>query len=98
MNGPGEESKKTFQSAIWTTVIGVAVITFAVIFAALFAGLWIDRLLRTGHIFTIILVIISIPVSILLTLWLVRRTTKRLKSTQANPSTKDLYRGTDDNS
>ena len=98
MNGPGEENNKVFRSAIWTTIIGVAVITFGVIMAALFAGLWIDRLMGSRHIFTFVLVLISIPVSILLTLWLVRRTTGRLKSSKANPSFKELDRGTDDNS
>ncbi len=99
MNGPGEENKKAFRSAVTITVVGVAVITFLVIFLALFAGLWIDKHFNTGnHLFTLGLVIVSIPVSIFLTFWLVRKATSRLKSTQIKPSAKDTYRGTDDNS
>ncbi len=96
MNGPGEDNKQAFRSAIWTTVIGVAVITIVVLFVALFAGLWLDRAFGSRPLFTIGLVIIGIPVSILLTLWLVKKTTRQLKDTQGHPSTKELNRGTDD--
>jgi len=95
MTGPGDENKNAFKSAVTITVVGVALITFVVIFVALFAGLWIDRLLSTKPLFTIGLVIISIPVSIGMTLWLVRKSTNRLKPSQGNPSTKDSNRGTD---
>ncbi len=52
--------------AVTITVIGVAVITFVILFIAIFAGLWLDKLLNTRPIITITLVIISIPVTILL--------------------------------
>jgi F0F1-type ATP synthase assembly protein I len=98
MNGPGEENKKAFRSAVTITVVGVAVITLVTLFAALFLGIWIDKVLGTKPLFTIGLVIVGIPVTIGLTFWLVRKATGRLKLTQANPSTKETDRGTDYNS
>jgi ABC-type transport system involved in cytochrome c biogenesis permease subunit len=98
MNQPGDENKNAFKSAVTITVVGVAVLTFVIIFLALFAGLWIDRVLDSKPLFTLGLVIISIPVTILLTLWLVRRATRRLKPPPGIISTKDTHRGTDYNS
>ncbi len=95
MSGPKDNNQSNFRSAVTITVIGVAVITFVVILAALFAGLWIDRLLSTKPIFTIGLVIISIPVTILLMLWLVKTATRRLKPPQTQPSAEESKRGTD---
>jgi ABC-type transport system involved in cytochrome c biogenesis permease subunit len=66
MNQSEDNNQNSFKSAVTITVIGVAVITFVVIFLALFAGLWLDRLMHSRPIFTISLVIISIPVTIIL--------------------------------
>jgi F0F1-type ATP synthase assembly protein I len=95
MNQPEEDNQNSFKSAVTITVIGVAVITFVVIFVALFAGLWLDKLLNSRPIFTIVLVIISIPVTILLMLRLVKVATNRIKPTQTKSSIEESHRGTD---
>ena len=77
MNQSEDDNQNSFKSAVTITVIGVAVITFVVIFVALFAGLWLDKLLNSRPVFTVVLVIISIPVTILLTLDRLSVTTDR---------------------
>ncbi len=98
MTQPKETNQNAFKSAVTITVIGVAVITFVVIFLALFVGRWLDGALGTRPWFTLGLVIVSIPVTIVLMLRLVKTATSKLKNTQGNSSTKDTNRGTDDNS
>jgi F0F1-type ATP synthase assembly protein I len=95
MNKPQDSNPNGFKSAVTITVIGVAVITFVVLFLALFAGMWLDKLLNSRPIFTIVLVIISIPVTILLMLRLVKVATSRIKSTQIKSSEEESHRGTD---
>ena len=95
MNQPEDDNQNSFKSAVTITVIGVAVITFVVIFLALFAGLWLDKLLNSRPILTIVLVIISIPVTILLMLRLVKVATSRIKPTQIKSSEEESHRGTD---
>jgi F0F1-type ATP synthase assembly protein I len=95
MNRPEDENQNSFKSAVTITVIGVAVITFVVIFVALFAGLWLDKVLNSRPIFTVVLVIISIPVTILLMLRLVKVATSRIKPTQIKSIEEESHRGTD---
>jgi ABC-type transport system involved in cytochrome c biogenesis permease subunit len=95
MKQPGTNNQNAFKSAVTITVAGVAIITFVVIFLALFAGLWLDKLMSTRPLFTIGLVIISIPVTIVLMLRLVKTATDRLKPAQPKPSAEEPNRGTD---
>jgi len=95
MNRPNDDDQNGFKSAVTITVIGVAVITFLILFVAIFGGLWLDRLLNTRPIITIVLVIISIPVTILLMLRLVKAATSRIKPTQIKSADKESNRGTD---
>ena len=95
MNQPDDHNQESFKSAVTITVVGVAVITFVVIFAALFTGLWLDRLLNTRPILTIVLVIVSIPVTILLMLRLVKVATSRIMPTGSKASEEQAHRGTD---
>ena len=95
MNQPDDPNQSGFKSAVTITVIGVAVITFGVIFLALFGGLWLDKLLNSRPLFTIILVILSIPVSIVLMLRLVKVAISRIKPAQIKSSQEESHRGTD---
>ena len=94
MSQPEDNNQSGFKSAVTITVVGVAVITFVVIFLALFAGLWLDGLLHTRPAFTIGLVIISIPVTIVLMLRLVKVATSRIKPNQTNSTEEETHRGT----
>ena len=71
----------------------VGCLTLIVVLAALFGGLWLDSQFDTKPIFTVGLMILSVPVTLVAMFWIVRKATSRLqKSTeqeseeiQANP-------------
>jgi F0F1-type ATP synthase assembly protein I len=79
MNGPGKQSQDEFRSAVTMTVVWVAGLTLAVIFLALFGGILLDKILATRPLFTIVLTIASIPVTIYLTLRVVKAATSRIQ-------------------
>jgi F0F1-type ATP synthase assembly protein I len=59
--------------------------TLVIVLVAVLGGLWMDSQLGTRPTFTIILVLISIPVSLLTMLFLARAAVGRIKA-QAEPS------------
>ena len=56
----------------------VGCLTLIVIFLALFAGLWLDNRFQTRPLFTIILTIGSVPVTLVAMFFVVRATTSRM--------------------
>lgn len=56
----------------------VGCLTLLIIFVALFVGLWLDRVLQTKPMFTLLLMIGSVPVTLVAMFWVVRNTTSRL--------------------
>ncbi|MGA2490505.1 MAG: AtpZ/AtpI family protein [Anaerolineales bacterium] len=61
------------------TVIWVAALTLSIIFIALYAGILLDRLLNSKPLFTIILTLASIPVTIYTTFRVVKAASSRIK-------------------
>ena len=61
------------------TVLWVAGLTLVIIFAALLAGLWLDKILNSRPWLTIIFILVSIPVTLFLTLRVVRSATARIQ-------------------
>jgi hypothetical protein len=55
-------------------------VTLLIVLAAVFGGLWLDARLGTKPALTMVLLVISIPVSIVVMLFLVRAATKRIKA------------------
>jgi F0F1-type ATP synthase assembly protein I len=94
MKQPHDTNPSDFKSAVTITVVGVAVISFGIIFLALFGGLWLDKLLHSRPIFTIVFMIISIPVTILLMLRLVKVATSRIKPAQTKTTEEETHHGT----
>jgi F0F1-type ATP synthase assembly protein I len=80
MNGSGKQGQDEFRSVVTMTVVWVAGLTMVVIFGALFAGILLDRLLNSKPLFTIVSMITSIPVTLLLTLRVVKSATRRIQS------------------
>jgi F0F1-type ATP synthase assembly protein I len=78
MNQPGNKQKDEFRAAVMLTVVWVAGLTLIIIFIALFAGIWLDRLLKSKPLLTIVLTIISIPVTIFTTFLIVKTTSRRI--------------------
>ncbi len=56
----------------------VGCLTLVVIFLALFLGLWLDNTFQTRPLFTIILMIGSVPVTLVAMFYVVRATTARM--------------------
>lgn len=52
-----------FTSALLRVALGVGCLTLVIIFASLFLGLWLDRTFDTLPLFTILLLIGSMPLS-----------------------------------
>jgi F0F1-type ATP synthase assembly protein I len=95
MNRPDDDNQREFRSAVTITVVGVAVVTFVILLVGIFLGLWLDRLLGTRPWFTVGLVLISIPVTLVLMFRLVKYATSRIRPTQNQTSDKESNRGTD---
>ena len=67
------------------TVVGqVGCLTPIILIAALFAGLWLDRVLETRPLFTIIFIVISAPAAVVALVYIVRKATDRLKPVSTN--------------
>jgi len=61
------------------TVVWVAGLTLIIIFVALFAGILLDKILNSMPLFTVVLTIASIPVTIFVTLRVVKSATNRIQ-------------------
>jgi F0F1-type ATP synthase assembly protein I len=86
MSQPVDQKKNNFQYAMNMTMASIAgqvgCLTLVVIFAALFAGLWLDRYLDTKPLFTIVILLGSVPVTLFLMFRLVKAATDRIKPMQ----------------
>jgi F0F1-type ATP synthase assembly protein I len=86
MSQPENQKKNNFQYAMNMTMASIAgqvgCLTLVVIFAALFAGLWLDRYLDTKPLFTIVILLGSVPVTLFLMFRLVKAATDRIKPMQ----------------
>lgn len=56
----------------------IGCLTVVILFAAVFGGLWLDKIFDSKPIITILLVVISAPVSLGLTFWVAMRAAKRV--------------------
>jgi F0F1-type ATP synthase assembly protein I len=79
MNQPGNKQQDEFRSAVTMTVVWVAGLTLIIIFVGLFAGILLDRILNSKPLFTIILTITSVPVTIYATFRVVKMASSRIR-------------------
>jgi F0F1-type ATP synthase assembly protein I len=93
MNQLGNKKKDEFRAAITMTIVWVAGMTLIIIFVALFAGVLLDRLLNSKPIFTIVLTIASIPVTIFGTFRIVKAASSRIKPAKKGNSEEEPHRG-----
>mgnify|MGYP002713105062 CR=1 FL=1 len=56
----------------------IGCLTVVILFAAVFGGLWLDKVFDSKPIITILLVIISAPAALGLTFWVAMRAAKRV--------------------
>jgi F0F1-type ATP synthase assembly protein I len=57
----------------------VGCLTLIIILASVFGGLWLDKTFGTKPVFTLVLLLAGIPISVLVMLVVARRTLARLK-------------------
>jgi MFS-type transporter involved in bile tolerance (Atg22 family) len=83
MRQPDDQGKGKYQYALNLTVVGifgqVGCLTLIIILTALFAGLWLDKYFNTKPLFTIVLMLGSMPVSLLLMYKIIMWATRRIK-------------------
>ena len=75
-----DENRRNMVSTLLIVVIGqVGCLTLAVILASVFGGLWLDNIFGTKPVFTLVLLFAGIPLSVLLMLYVSRKSLARLK-------------------
>jgi ABC-type transport system involved in cytochrome c biogenesis permease subunit len=79
--------KKSNQNVLNFTLVAIAgqvgCLTILIVVIALFSGLWLDNRFQTRPMFTIGLVISSIPVTLLAMLWVVKFTTSHMRQVKS---------------
>jgi len=92
---PTGTNRKYFnQSVVLGAVVGqVGCLTLVFVLAVLFGGLWLDNYLDTRPIFTVILMIASVPVTLIAMFWIVRKATARLQTNNKIDSANTLQGG-----
>ncbi|MBE3040190.1 MAG: AtpZ/AtpI family protein [Chloroflexi bacterium] len=96
MGQSNDKGQDEFRTAVTMTVVWVGGLTLVVIFAALFAGLWLDKILDSKPLFTIVLVLVSIPVTLFLTFRVVRAATARIQpAIKKDVTEEEPHRGED---
>ena len=86
MSQPEKLGKDKGRYAFNLTIIGifgqVGFLTLFIILVALFGGLWLDRTFNSKPLFTVILMVASVPVSLVLMYKVVIWATNRIKPLQ----------------
>ena len=83
MSSGSENSGKSSNQSVFTWTLAVVVgqvgcLTLVIIIAALLLGLWLDNTLDTRPIFTVGMIIASIPVTLVAMILVVRAATNKL--------------------
>ena len=77
---PNNKPKPSSSNLTLAAILGqVGCLTIVIIFVALFGGLWLDKYLDTKPLFTVGLMILSVPVTLLVMFWIVRTGIKKFK-------------------
>ena len=75
-----EQKGKGILNMLLIVMVGqVGCLTLIIILASVFGGLWLDKMFGTKPVFTLALLFAGIPVSVLVMLFVARRTLARLK-------------------
>jgi F0F1-type ATP synthase assembly protein I len=96
MNKTGDKNQDKFKAAVTMTVVWVAGLTLIIIFVGLFAGVLLDKILNSKPLFTVILTIASIPVTIYATFRVVKAASSRIQpAVKKENSEEEPHRGED---
>jgi len=81
---PVDSKTKIFNLTLASVVAQVGCLTFVIILGSVLGGLWLDNQYESKPIFTVGLLIVSIPVSLAVMILVVRFATSKLKIKQTN--------------
>lgn len=77
--GPGQKKSQEVRNLTLASIAGLSGgITLVIVLVALFIGMWLDKLFATRYQFTIGLILISIPVTLITMYYFVKATTSRI--------------------
>jgi len=85
----GNRKQVAYNMTLAVVAGQVGCLTLVIVLLALFSGLWLDSQLDTKPMFTVGLMIISIPITLVAMIWVVRAATSRLQSSSAQKSLSD---------
>ena len=75
-----EQKGRSILSTLLVVLVGqVGCLTLVIILASVFGGLWLDKTFGTKPVFTMVLLLAGIPVSVFVMLTVARKTLARLK-------------------
>ena len=97
MNQPGRKQQDDFRAAVVMTVVWVAGLTLSIIFVALFVGILLDKFLNSKPIFTVILTIASIPLTIFATFRVVKAASSRIQPAEKRENSEEEPHGGENN-
>ena len=97
MNQSGKKQQDEFRAAVTMTVVWVAGLTLIIIFVALFAGIFLDKFLNSKPLFTIVLTIASIPVTIYATYRVVKVASSRIQPAAKKKNLQEEHHRGEDN-
>lgn len=86
MTSKKDEKKRNeyaFNLSLAVAAGQVGCLTLVIVLAALFTGLWLDNYFQTRPMITVILMVASVPLTLVLMFWVVKSATSRL---QQNPT------------
>ena len=75
-----EQKGRSILNTLLIVMIGqVGCLTLIIILASVFVGMWLDNMFGTKPVITLVLLFAGIPISVLVMLFVARRTLARLK-------------------
>jgi F0F1-type ATP synthase assembly protein I len=79
-------SQYAFNLTLAAVAGQVGCLTLVIVLAALLGGLWLDAQFDTRPLITIILMVASVPITLVLMFWVVRKATSHIRTTDAPKS------------
>ena len=99
MSDPKRQENDRRQKAYNLTLAAVAsqvgCMTIVIIFGALIGGLWLDKTFATKKLFTILLMLASMPVTLYLMVVVVKAATNRIRPVIAKKNNENLEGGSE---
>ncbi len=85
-NNDQHAKRYLFNMTLATVSSQAGCFTIVIIIVALLGGLWLDNVFQTRPMFTILLLVFSVPVTIVVMLWIVRKATSKIQSVPKDKS------------